>query len=223
MLVLNTKTRDKKINLNALRKDGFIPAVYYGRTQASTPIAVSLRDFEKTWKTGGESSVITLEDEKKRRLEALIHDIDLDPLTNRPRHVDFYVFEEDKTIEVSIPLEFVGVAPVVKNNGAVLVKVLRELNVEAMPRSIPNSLDVDISGLDDFESQVLAGDIKLPKDVTLMEDPEEVVAAVSRPQEEVEPEETEDVDFSSIEVEKKGKEDEDGGEAEKGSSDTEEK
>ncbi len=223
MLVLKTKTRDKKINLNALRKDGFIPAVYYGRTQASTPIAVSLRDFEKTWKTGGESSVITLEDEKKRRLEALIHDIDLDPLTNRPRHVDFYVFEEDKTIEVSIPLEFVGVAPVVKNNGAVLVKVLRELNVEAMPRSIPNSLDVDISGLDDFESQVLAGDIKLPKDVTLMEDPEEVVAAVSRPQEEVEPEETEDVDFSSIEVEKKGKEDEDGGEAEKGSSDTEEK
>ncbi len=223
MLVLKTKNRDKKDNLNALRKDGFIPAVYYGRTQEAISISVPSKEFEKMWRDAGESAVVTLEDERKGKLEALIHDIDFDPLTSRPRHVDFYVFEEGKTIEVSVPLEFVGVAPVVKNQGAILVKVLRELTVEAMPRSIPNSLDVDISVLDDFESQIIAGDIKLPKDITLKDDSEEVVAAVSRPQEEVEPEEgSEGVDFSSIEVEKKGKEEEEG--SEKGTSaDSEEK
>ncbi len=222
MLVLTTKKREKKQNLNALKRDGLIPAVYYGRTQESTPISISRSAFEKIWKEAGESTVVTLEDEKKRPLEALIHEIDLDPLTNKPRHVDFYVFEEGKTIEVGIPLEFVGVAPVVKNQGAILVKVLRELTVEAMPRSIPNSLDVDISVLKDFESQILAGDIKLPKDIILKEDPEEVVAAVSRPQEEEEPE-AEGVDFSSIEVEKKGKEEEEGGGEKETPTDSEEK
>jgi large subunit ribosomal protein L25 len=223
MLILKTKKREKKDSLKAIREDGFIPAVYYGRTQDSVSISIPLKDFEKMWRDAGESSVVTLEDENSKKLEALIHEIDLNPLTNRPRHVDFYVFEEGKTIEVSVPLEFVGVAPVVKNQGAMLVKVSHQVLIETMPRNIPNSLEVDISMLENFDSQILTKDIKLPKDVTLKEDSEEVVAAVSRPQEEEEPEETsEDVDFSSIEVEKKGKEEEEGGDDSQTNSDNSE-
>mgnify|MGYP005839256213 CR=1 FL=1 len=225
MSILNTKKREKKDSLKAIREDGFIPAVYYGRTQAPVSISIILKDFEKIWRDTGETSVVTLEDENSKKLEALIHEIDINPLTNRPRHVDFYVFEEGKTIEVSVPLEFVGVAPVVKNEGAMLVKVSHEVLIETMPRNIPNSLEIDISSLKDFDSQILTGDIKLPKDVILKEDPEEVVAAVSRPQEEEEPDEAaEDVDFSSIEVEKKGKDEEEGGDdSDTASSDSEEK
>ncbi|MFP4617116.1 MAG: 50S ribosomal protein L25 [Candidatus Paceibacterota bacterium] len=208
MLELKAKKRDKKENLNALKREGYIPAVYYGRTQASTPITIPKRDFEKIWQESGESAVVTLKDDSNGSLEALIHDVDIDPIYNTPRHVDFYVFEEGRTIEVSVPLEFVGVAPVVKEQGAMLVKVLRELNVDAMPRSIPNHLEVDVSSLKSFDDQILAKDITLPKDVYLKDDPEEVIAAVTQPEEEVETEEEESVDFSAIEVEKKGKEEE---------------
>ncbi|MGM0482804.1 MAG: 50S ribosomal protein L25 [Patescibacteria group bacterium] len=209
MSVLKTKKREKKDNLKALRKEGYIPAVYYGRTQKSTPVSIPKKDFEKVWREAGESSVVTLEDEGNGSLDALIHDVDLDPLYNTPRHVDFYVFEEGVTIETSVPLEFVGVAPVVKDKKGILVKVLHELSVGCMPRNIPSYLEVDISSLKDFDDRILAGDIPLPEGVVLKEDPEEILAAVNKPQEE-EPEEevAEEVDFSSIEVEKKGKEEE---------------
>lgn len=207
MLVLKTKKREKKDNLNALRREGFIPAVYYGRTQKSTPISIFKKDFDKMWREAGESSVVTLEEEGKGFLDALIHEVDLDPLHNTPRHVDFYIFEEGVTIETSVSLEFVGTPPVVKDKKGVLIKVLHELSVECMPRNIPSYFEVDLSGLKDFDDRVLAGDIPMPEGVTLKEDPEEIIVSVNEPQEE-EPEEevAEEVDFSSIEVEKKGKE-----------------
>ena len=218
MVVLKTKNREKKDSLKKIRKEGYIPAVYYGRTQEAVSVSVPVKDFEKIWRDSGESAVVTLEDEKKGKLDALIHDVDIDPIYNRPRHADFYIFEEGKTIEVSVPVEFVGEAPLVKSQKATLVKVLREITVDAMPRSIPSQVDVDVSSLKTLDDQVLAKDIKLPEGVTLKEDPEEVVAALSEAQEMEEPEETEAVDFSSIEVEKKGKEEEEGGETEENTS-----
>ena len=208
MVTVNIRARDPKTNVHTLRKDGFIPAVYYGRVQKSTPISMRFLDFEKAWREAGESTVVTLKNEKGDSLDALIHDVDVDPLKNAPRHADFYVFEEGKTIEVSVPLEFVGVAPAIKEKGGVLVKVMHELSIEAMPRALPNVIEVDISSLLDFDSQILAQDVALPDGVVLKEDGEEVVASIYEPQEE--PEEETDaaaVDFSSIEVEKRGKED----------------
>ncbi len=209
MVVLKTKSREKGENLKNLRRDGYIPAVYYGRTQEAVSVSVFAKDFEKIWRDEGESAVVTLEDEKKGKIDALIHDVDVDPIYNRPRHADFYIFEEGKTIETSVPVEFVGESPLVKSQKAILVKVLREITVDAMPRSIPSHLDVDVSVLSDLDDQILAKDIKLPEGIDLKEDPEEVVAALSEAQEEIEEaDESEEVDFSSIEVEKKGKEEE---------------
>ena len=205
MLALSIKKRDKKENINALRKEGFIPAVYYGRVEKSTPISVPEKDFEKIRREAGETEVITLKYDKDKKLDALIHDIDFDPIKNTPRHVDFYVFEEGRTMDVSVPIEFVNEAPVAKSGKAMIVKVMHEIMIEAMPRSIPNFLEVDISILKTIDDQIIAGDISLPEGVSLKENPEEVVVTVSLPQEEVE-EEVEDVDFASIEVEKKGKE-----------------
>ena len=203
------KKREGRGKTNVLHRDGLMPAVYYGRTQTATPIAVPFREFQKAWREAGESTVVTLKDEKGSGLDALIYDVDLDPVKNTPRHADFYVFEEGKTIEVDVPLEFVGDSPAIKRKGGILVKVIHHLTVDALPRGIPDNLEVDISTLSDFDSQILAKDIPLPKDVTLKIDPEEVVASVDKPQEEEEEETEEDVDFSAIEVEKKGKEEED--------------
>jgi|SRR3989344_4065271 len=207
MLTLDVQVRDKSAKLADLRKAGKMPAVFYGKKTASTPISVLQKDFLKVWRAAGESSVVTLKD-NTATVDTLIHAVDVDPVTDIPRHADFYVFEKGKKLEVSVPLEFVGISPAIKDLGGQLVKALHELKISADPTHIPHSIEVDISSLVDFTSQILAGDLKLPTGVDLIEIPTEVVALAAMPKEEVE--EVAPVDLSSIEVEKKGKKEEEG-------------
>ena len=207
MLTLKAEIRDKTDKLDRIRKAGRVPAVFYGKKEASTAISIPQIDFLKVWKAAGESSVITLETPKGIK-ESLIQDVDLDPLTGIPRHADFYVFEKGHKVEVELSLEFTGISPAVKDLGGMFVKVLYKLKVEAMPKDLPHGINVDISSLVSFGDQILARDIVLPAGVKLRENPEEVVALVSAPREEKEDEAAEPVDLSEIEVEKKGKEEE---------------
>jgi len=210
MITLNIHKRDVKENLDALRTKGMIPAVYYGKKEKSTPIQVSFSDFIKVWRKAGESSVVTLQD-GSAELDALIHDVDVDPVKGTARHVDFYVFEKGQKIEVNVPIEFVGNAPAVKELGGNLVKVLREIRIEATPKDLPHTISVDISPLTTFSSVIIAKDIKLPAGVTLVTHADEVVVSVYEPKEEV-VEEVTSVDMSAIEVAKKGKEAKEGAE-----------
>ena len=206
MLTLKAEIRDKTDKLDRIRKAGRVPAVFYGKKEASTAISIPQIDFLKVWRAAGKSSVITLETPKGIK-ESLIQDVDLDPITGIPRHADFYVFEKGHKVEVELSLEFTGISPAVKDLGGMFVKVLYKLKVEAMPKDLPHGINVDISSLVNFGDQILAQDIVLPPGIKLREHPEEVVALVSAPREEKEEEVVEPVDLSEIEVEKKGKED----------------
>lgn len=208
MTSLKAELRSKDVNLKELRKAGKVPAVFYGKKEASTPISIGMIDFMKVWKEAGESSVISLVTPEGTH-ESLLHAIDFDPITSAPRHADFYVFEKGHKVEVDVPLEFEGVSLAVKDLGGTLVKVLHELKVEAMPKDLPHNIGVDISALQSFESQILAKDLKLPPGVTMLVNEEEVVALVSAPREEKE-EEVAPVDLDSIEVVKKGKDEVEG-------------
>ena len=203
MLTLNVEKRDMKVKLDALRQKGLIPAVFYGPKEETTPVSMSRTEFIKVYKKAGESSVIILK-EGNNEHEALIHDIDVHPVTGAPRHADFYVIEKGKKVKVNAPLVFEGVSPAVKDKGAILIKVARELEVEAGARDLPHELRVDISTLVEFSSTITAKEVKLPSGVTLVSGPEEIVASVAEAKEEVE--EVKPVDMSAIEVEKKGKE-----------------
>lgn len=203
MFTLEIKKRNPSDGSDALRESGMIPAVFYGKKAESTPITISNAEFSKVYKKAGESSIVHLKGEGMD-VQAIIHDLDLHPVTNRVRHVDFYVFESDKNIKVDVALEFVGVSPAVKDFGAVLVKVIHSLEIEALPKDLPQHLDVDISSLTSFDSVITAKDIKLPAGVSLAVEPTEIIASVYEPKEEVE--EAAPVDLSSIEVAKKGKE-----------------
>ena len=205
-ITIKAEKREKLGKLDNLRKEGWLPAVFYGHKKESTPIQIKKSDFIKVWKNAGESTVIKLETDNGD-VEVLIHNIDIDPLTNEPRHADFYVFEKGHKVEIAIPVEFEGVAPAVKDLGGILMKVLHELKVKAEPSKLPHEILVDISGLVDFDSQITAGDIKLPAGVELVENTEEIVATVAKPKEEKE-ETSAEVDLSQIEVEKKGKQEE---------------
>jgi large subunit ribosomal protein L25 len=203
MITLTTKPRDIKVKNETLREAGIMPAVFYGPKQKSTSVTVSMVEFIRTYKKAGESSVIILK-EGDIEHEALIHEIDVHPVTGAPRHADFYIIEKGKKVKVNIPLVFVGVSPAVKDKGAILVKVARELEIEAAPRELPHELIVDISSLVEFSSVIHAQDIKLPAGVDLISGGLEIIASVSEAKEEVE--EVKTIDMSAIEVTKKGKE-----------------
>lgn len=209
MITLKVEKRDKKEPLGEMRKAGQMPAVFYGKKEAATSIKVPFAIFEKTLKDAGESTILHLEGDGID-VDVLIHEVDLDPVTDKPRHADFYAIEKGKKLEIKIPLEFIGVSPAVKDLGGVLVKVMHEIEIEALPKDLPHKLEVDISSLATFDSVVTAASIKLPEGVTLKVKPEEVVASVYEPKEEVV--EVAPVDLSTIEVAKKGKEAKEGAE-----------
>ncbi|MEI7810105.1 MAG: 50S ribosomal protein L25 [bacterium] len=205
MLSLNAKTRDLNIDLKDLRKSGEIPAVFYGMGNVSTPISISIVEFKKAWEKAGESSTIKITG-LKIAVDVLIHDVQVDAVTSEPIHVDFLVIDMAKKVKVEVPLEFSGVSAAVKNGLGTLVKVLHEVEIEALPKDIPHNFIIDISKLATLDSQILVSDIVLPSDVVMVSKGTEVVASVAVQKEEVEV--AEPIDLTKIEVEKKGKKEE---------------
>lgn len=208
-ITIHAETRDSAASLKKLRSEGKMPAVFYGKKVDSTPISIPQSDFMKAWKEAGESTVIAIE-RPEGMVEALIKDVEFDPVTGLPHHADFYVFEKGKALEIKVPIEFEGESPAVKE-GAIVVKVLHELEISAQPKDLPQQIIVDVSVLKNLEDQILAGSVKLPQGVELIQNPEDVVALVTMPKEE--PVEEAPVDLDSIEVEAKGKEAKEGEEA----------
>lgn len=166
-----------------LRATGRIPAVVYGAKTASVPIDLSIREFIKVYEKAGESDIVSLVVDGETK-NVLIYDVDLDPLTSRPRHVDFYAVEKGQKIETEVPIVFVGEAPAVKELGANLIKVLHELKIEADATAIPHEIEVDVSLLTTLGAQIEVRDLKLPPGVILLSSPDEIVATVVEAKEE---------------------------------------
>lgn len=205
MITLTAQPRTATGKRSALlREEGLMPAVVYGAKQESLPIAISLREFEAVLRHGGESSLIELSGLEKP-LQVLIHDLERDPVTHVPRHADLYAVEKGAKVTVSVPLSFVGESMAVKQ-GANLVKVMHELEIEAEATNLPQEIEVDISSLNEVGDQILVSAITLPKGVVAMVEGEEVVALAQAVEEETE-EESAAPDMDAIEVEKKGKDD----------------
>lgn len=207
MLKLIAQERDAKASPESFRQKGLLPAVFYGPKEKTTSIAINKIDFVKTLREAGESTVVNLVT-PKGEIEVLVREVSYEPVRGEPIHVDFYVPERGKTVAVYVPLVFTGVSSAVKDLGGTLVKVLHEVEVEALPKDLPHDIKVDISALSTLDSQILASDIPLPAGVTLLAEPEEVVAAISVAEEEKEP--AGPADISAIEVEKKGKKEDEG-------------
>lgn len=201
-LTATTRTQTGKEAGRSLSQEGRIPAVVYGPKQESTPISLELAEFKKVLRDAGESSVLSLTGVGKD-LQVLIHDVDYDPVTSLPRHADLYAIEKGAKVEVAVPLEFVGESAAVKA-GANLVKVMHELEIEADPANLPQHIDVDISSLVELGDQIRVSDLKIPAGVTVQVDGEEVVALTQAIEEEKE-EDSAAPDMDAIEVEGKGK------------------
>ena len=175
--VLDVKPRDAKVSVEDMRKQGLMPAVFYGPKEETTPITIETGAFERVFKTAGETTIITLKGVDGDK-ETLVRDVQFHPLTDKPLHADFYVLEKGKKITISIPLEFVGQSPAEKA-GHILVKALHEVEIEVAANELPQFLEVDISKLENVGDHVTAADIKLPSSAALLANPEEIVASVT--------------------------------------------
>ena len=145
----------------------------------------------------------------KDDINVLIHEVQVDPVTSEPIHVDFLVIDMKKKIRGKVPLVFEGVSNAVKTGIGNLVKVLHEVEVEAWPADLPQKLSVDISKLETLENTMIVSDVKLPTGVVAITSGNDIVASIV-----AQVEEKEEVvvapDLSAIEVEKKGKKEEEG-------------
>lgn len=160
-----------------MRASGVMPAVMYGPKEAPTPIAINTREFERTFREAGETTLVKLKGLGEDK-DTLIHDVQLHPVTDAPLHADFYVIEKGKKVTLNIPLEFVGAAPAEKL-GHIVVKALHEIEIEVAATEIPQHLEVDISKLENVGDHIVVSDIKLPASAELQTEADEIVASVT--------------------------------------------
>jgi len=187
-MTLELKTENRK---SKEKRQGMLSAVLYGPKTENLSLFVDLKEFKKVWKEAGETGLINLLksnfDSSLPKLDfdvdVLIHDVQLDPITGEPIHVDFYAVDMTKKITAKIPLDFVGEAPAIKLGGT-LVKATHDIEVESLPNDLPSELKVDISKLETFEDKILVKEVLVPSEVEVKSELEDVVAFVEEVKEE---------------------------------------
>ncbi len=183
-LTLNVEERTVRgtAKVKALRKQGFVPGVVYSEGQPGQPISISAYDFGRYVQSASHTQLFKFKSPAKG-LDgqiALLKELQTEPVRQVPLHVDFYAVHEGHKISVTVPLDLIGTSPAVKTGAVILNQQIYEIEVECLPTEIPDSLQLDISTLDEGVSFHVS-DIKLPAGVKLKADPEQaVVSAISR-------------------------------------------
>jgi large subunit ribosomal protein L25 len=150
-----------------LRKGGLIPAEVFGRGIENVHLSVPAKDFSKIFKEAGENTVISLVDEKGKSTPVIVSDVAMDRMKGIVLSIDFHHIRMDEKIQAKVPVEFTGEAPAAKK-GMMLVKVVNEIEVEALPNDIPHRFEIDISKLDEPGQGIYIKDLKTDPNVKIM-------------------------------------------------------
>ncbi len=184
-------TQQHKIELNAqlrtvmgskvkqIRKSGFIPAVLYGKGQDSIAIQVPNKDFNKTFREAGESTLIYVNIDGQT-YPTIIHDIARHPASNDIIHADFYKVNLSNKIKTKVPVAFIGESQAVADGG-IFIRNVNEVEVEALPQDLPHEITFDMASLVAFGDQILLKDAKIDSKVEVIGHADEIVATVQAP------------------------------------------
>ncbi len=169
-----------------LRAAGQIPGVIYGHGREPQSLTIDAREFNRlAERIRITSTVIELAlDGKTAR--TLVRELQRDPIKRSVLHVDFQELVAGETVNVSVPLRFIGVPDGVRVSGGILEEVVHNIHLECDPSLIPDHIDVDVTALTIGHS-VHVSDLKLPDGVQVTDDPELTLAVVSAPKTEAEP------------------------------------
>jgi large subunit ribosomal protein L25 len=172
------------------RKDGLIPAVFYGRGEEAIHLSVNASELLKIIRVKKENVFINLLIDGDKKLEklSLIKELQIEPVSRRFYHADFYEVRMDHRLTLDVPLRFAGI-PVGVVNGGELQHLKRDLKVSCLPSVLPDFIEIDVSGLEIGDS-IKVKDIRVPEGISVL-DPGDVgvamvaVVKVSVPQAEV--------------------------------------
>jgi len=153
-----------------------LPAVIYDHAGHSTAVDVPYRDFEKLFKTVTESTLITVKLDEKDEYEVFIKDYQYDIVTDKVFHADFYAVERGQLLRTKIQIRLSG-SPEACRQGAVLETGIPDIEVECLPRDLPERIIVNVEKLGANES-IHVRDIKVPEGVKILTDPDLAVAMV---------------------------------------------
>lgn len=193
-----TRERGTKGSVRALRREGMLPAVLYGKEAGNILLKLPAREVEKIINTqSAGSALINLEvadGDQNESYMVMFRELQRDPIRWELLHADFYQIVLTEEIETEIPVVLIGEAPGV-GDGGILQHMLRRISISCLPTEIPERLEVDISELE-IGGQVTVADIEPPAGVQILSEPESVIAVVVVPTyEEEEEEEEEDLDL----------------------------
>ncbi len=171
------------------RAEGKIPAVVYGAKKPTVPISVDRKALTDAFRGGGgENAIFLLKlagTEQARHV--MIKQLQQDPVSRKPLHIDFVRIEMTSKIRVRVSIEIIGVAAGVKTEGGILDIVTREVEVECLPGNIPKHMPVDVTALS-IGDALRVSQLVAPEGVTVVDDAEKVIVHVTHPTAEKEPE-----------------------------------
>ncbi|MDR3196148.1 MAG: 50S ribosomal protein L25 [Endomicrobium sp.] len=146
ILDVELRTIGSNGSLSCLKKEGKIPAVFYGKNVKSESISVNAKAFASAIEANGANVIMDL-NFKDGKKSAIVKEIQRDVLTQTPIHIDFRAISLEDKVEVLVPIHIDGVADGVKNFGGTMEFIVREIKVKALPKSIPQKISVDVSAL----------------------------------------------------------------------------
>jgi large subunit ribosomal protein L25 len=171
-----------------LRKSGRLPAVVYGRGEPSTNVTVDSHEFDVLRKHIGPNALVDLSVDGNGAKPVLIHDVQIHPVHRRPLHADLFLVRMTEELIVDVPLVAVGESHAVEQLNGTLLHPTETVKVKALPDHLPQSIEYSVESLIDFDVALHVRDLTIPSDVTLLTDPDEIIAKVQAPRIEVEEE-----------------------------------
>lgn len=172
-------------NVKDLRHQGILPGVMYGHGFDTVSLQLNEKQFVKVFALAGTSSIVrlTIDDET---FDTLIHEVDFNPITDVPAHVDFLRIKKGEKITTEIPLEFIGECSVVKEMGGMLLPSIDAIEIRCLPSDLIAHIDVDVSVIKDFNEPLHVRDLILPAQFEVLTDLDIVVVTVAPPKKEEE-------------------------------------
>jgi len=197
-LVLEAQKRTVKgKKVGALRRQGILPGIIYGRIgkEQIEPVAIQfdLRETSKVINKLTGSSLITL-DVEGEKYPVILRELQKDIIYGTLRHVDFMAVSLSEKLQTAVSIELIGQAPAEINMAAVVVTGISELEIECLPQDLPERIEVDATVLVDIDSVIYVRDLELPENIEVLTDPDELIAGVTYVTIEEEEEEEEEAD-----------------------------
>lgn len=152
-----------------LRKEGFVPANLYGKKVKSQAVLVAEKDFSGVFAKVGETGLVELLIDKTSH-PVLIHNVSHHAVTGFPLHVDFFQVDLKEKVTTKVPLAFIGESLAVKDKLGVLLHILSEVEIEALPTDLPEKLEIDINGLKAVGDTLKVSDLKISDKIKILTD-----------------------------------------------------